>query len=255
MGHSTNFGGGSSGRGYDDYNAPDRLGRDRFGNTGFGADDRMVTRFRPNPAFDSGFGNLPVTTVESISNLFGQNEPYKALNFIERLMNPTISELMLSRGIDPGSNRVRDAYLSNNVLSAFNRPVRGNTTVYDPIQDRVFNVVDDNQEMDFLANLFNVIANPVAGSLTEIDTASLEDAMTGERGMNYRGMGGFLGDYELISDADLEEERRRSPDQGSGGSDDNLPVPPPALAGGLIPLNEDGDIPFYVLANLGLLTV
>lgn len=255
MGHSTNFGGGSSGRGYDDYNAPDRFGRDRFGNTGYGSDDTVVTRTLPNPAFDSGFGNLPVTTVESISNLFGQNEPYKALNFLERLINPTISEVMLSRGIDPGSNRVRDAYLSNNVLSAFNRPVRGNTTVFDPIQDRVFNVVNDNSEADFFGNLFNLVANPFSEAVGRIDTARLEDAMSGEPGMNYRGMSGVLGDYELISDADLEEERRRSREQGSGGSDDNIPVPPPALAGGLIPLNEDGDIPFYVLANLGLLSL
>ena len=124
------------GQTYDDYNAPDRSGRDRFGNTGYGETDVMVTQKR-GVMDPEGMGGYipPVTLLESLGNLFGENDPYKALSVIDRLLNPSLEQLMKQRDINPDSDRVRDAYLSGNVLSAFNKPVRGNTSVYDPVQN------------------------------------------------------------------------------------------------------------------------
>lgn len=151
-------------------------------------------------------------------------------------------------------NRFTDEQMlaGGNILNQLDRPVAGNTTVFSPSRGRGLEIINDNSEMDLFANALNTIANPLSGSVFNIDTARVRDPVTGEE-LNFESSSGYLGDSRIVSDAALDEERMIAERNRRQNSDDNTRTRD--NTGGLLAVNEQGDIPWYVLANAGLLAV
>lgn len=212
---------------YDDYNAPDSAGVDRFGNEG-------------HSTYGDGDGSSVVENF--MSDMFGNVRP----NVYDRF----------ALGISPG-NIVNQLNLTNtNSLDRFmnqqanpyaDGPVRGTTGVYDPMTGGVHQILDDNSGMDAIGTGMGLLS-PLTNSVGAVDTAQLAG------GLNYRNMTGYLGEPEIVSDAQIEEERRIAEQNRQDRADSNE-YTTPDYTGGLLTRNAQGDIPWWVLANAGLLAV
>ena len=146
-----------------------------------------------------------------------------------------------------------DQMLGGNILGQLSRPVSGNTTVFDPDRGRGLEIIDHNKTMDLFGNAINTLANPLTGSVFGIDTARVRDPVTGQE-LNYESSMGYLGDSRIVSDAALDQERLLAQQNRQDRSDSNQQITPDNT-GGLLATNAQGDIPWYVLANAGLLAV
>jgi len=84
------------------------------------------------------------------------------------------------------------------------------------------------------------------------DTARVRDPVTGEE-LNFESNQGWLDNSRLVSDTQLAQERldQQQRQQGQGDNTDSIDN----TGGMLATRDENGDIPWWVLANAGLLSV
>lgn len=212
---------------YDDYNAPNSAGIDRHGTGGYST-------------YGDGDGS---SVVESfMSDMFGNVRP----NVYDRLalnISPgnIVDQLNLTNtnSLDRFMNQQANAYVDG--------PVRGTTGVYDPMTGVVHQIVDDNTAMDAIGTGMGLLS-PITNAVGAVDTAQLAG------GLNYRNATGFLGEPEIVSDATIAEERRIAEQNRQDRADSNE-YTTPDYTGGLLATNAQGDIPWYVLANAGLLAI
>lgn len=205
--------------------------------------------FSPTPSNETSShvtdNGIPVTSHITNANGAWDYSQYRP-NVWDRITGNT-DDALLSR-MNPGSPE----FWSGNVLDLAKSPVMGNNSVYDPSTGSTYGVVDHNMGRDFFGNLINTIANPMPGLAHSFNSARLKDDLTGDI-MNFESHEGLLSDSRIVSDAQIEEEmRQRNLDQ-QRQSDSN---DPPDNTGGMLATRDDnGDIPWWVLANAGLLAV
>ena len=232
---------------YDDYNAVDNSGSDRFGNDNYGSrGDNDVVRI-----------NNGIPVVDRSTNQVNFNDdmfnPGYA-NFWDRLTGNTAINFL--NRFDLEDANTFDKFVRGNPLDALKGPVSGDNSVYDPRTRTGYEIVERNRARDGLMNFVNMMINPFPGALHSFDSARVRGP-NGEM-MNYESSSGLLGSSSLRSDqevADLhmqaqlraEEERMR----GSGDQTKTIDN-----TGGMLAIrDENGDIPWWVLANAGLLTL
>ena len=229
--------------GYDDYNAVDSSGSDRFGNDNYGgSDSNDVVRI-----------NNGVPVVERSTNLVDFSADMFSggmANTWDRLTGNTASRFL--NNLDFDNARTFDAFFSGNPLDAMGGPISGNSSVYDPLTRRGYEIIDHNKGMDFFANAFNTIANPFPGMVHSFDTALVRDDLTGNV-MNFESNQGYLDNSRLVSDGQLAQERLEQQQRMDGQGDQTDSID--NTGGMLATRDENGDIPWWVLANAGLLAV
>ena len=233
--------------GYDDYNAVDSSGSDRFGNDNYGgSNDNDVVRI-----------NNGIPVVDRSTNLvnFGDSmfDPGYA-NFWDRLTGNTATNFLNRFDFDDA--KTFDQFFSGNPLDAMRGPISGNNSVYDPSTRTGYEIVERNRGRAGLMTFLNMAINPFPGMLHSFDSARVRGP-NGEM-MNFESTGGLLGSSSLRSDQEVadrqmqsqlqaEEERMR----GSGDQTETIDN-----TGGMLAMrDENGDIPWWVLANAGLLTL
>ena len=199
--------------------------------------------------YDFGHG-IPVddrstNLVDFNDEMFNPGRP----NVWDRITGNTSNRFLNNMDlVDPGTF---DAFFAGNPLSAMGGPVSGDNSVYDPATGRGYEIIDHNRGMDFFGNLINTFANPAPGLAHSFDTARVRDDLTGDI-MNFESSQGLLGDSRLVSDAQLADERLKQ-QQRDGRGDQTETVD--NTGGMLATRDENGDIPWWVLANAGLLAV
>ena len=224
---------------YDDYNAVTSSGSDRFGNDNYDSSNTHI--------------NNGIPVVDRSTNLVNFNDemfnPGYA-NTWDRLTGNTASRFL--NNLDFDNAGTFDAFFSGNPLNAMSGPISGDSSVYDPMTGRGYEIIDHNKGMDLFGNLINTIANPMPGLVHNLDTARVRDDLTGNT-MNFESSQGYLGDSRLVSDAQLAQERLEQQQrmQGQGDQTDTVDN----TGGMLAQRDENGDIPWYVLANAGLLSL
>lgn len=212
---------------YDDYNAPDSAGVDRFGSGGYST-------------YGDGDGS---SVVESfMSDMFGNVRP----NVYDRFAL-NISPGNIVDQLNLTNTNSLDRFMNQQANPYSDGPVRGTVGVYDPMTGGVHQIIDDNSRMDAIGTGMGLFS-PLTNAIGAIDTAKLSG------GMNYRNATGFLGEPEIVSDAQIEEELQIAEQNRKERADSNEYVTPD-YTGGLLARNDQGDIPWYVLANAGLLAI
>ena len=194
---------------------------------------------------------IPVTDrstnfVDFSNDMFGSG----MANTWDRLTGNTANRFL--NNLDFGNARTFDAFFSGNPLDAMSGPISGNSSVYDPLTRRGYEIIDHNKGMDLFANAFNTIANPFPGMVHSFDTALVRDDLTGNV-MNFESNQGYLDNSRLVSDGQLAQERLEQQQrmEGQGDQTDSIDN----TGGMLATRDENGDIPWWVLANAGLLAV
>lgn len=228
---------------YDDYNAVDSSGRDRFGRDNYGgSNDNDVVRINNRVPVVDRSTNL----VDFSSDMFGSG----MANTWDRLTNNTADRFL--NNLDFGNARTFDAFFSGNPLNAMPGPISGDDSVYDPLTGRGYEIIDRNKTQDFFANLIGTIANPVPGLAHSFDTARVRDDLTGNV-MNFESNQGYLDSSRLLSDEALAQEQLEQQQRMAGNGDNTRSID--NTGGMLATRDENGDIPWWVLANAGLLAV
>jgi len=194
---------------------------------------------------------IPVTDrstnfVDFSNDMFGGG----MANTWDRFTGNTATNFLNNLNFDDA--RTFDAFFSGSPLDAMGGPISGDNSIYDPINRRGYNIIDHNKGMDFFANAFNTIANPMPGAVYGFDTARVRDPVTGEE-LNFESNQGWLDNSRLVSDTQLAQERldQQQRQQGQGDNTDSIDN----TGGMLATRDENGDIPWRVLANAGLLSV
>lgn len=194
---------------------------------------------------------IPVTD-RSTNFIDFTSDPFSGgmANTWDRLTGNT-SNRFLNR-MDLTDPRTFDAFFSGNPLDAFDSPMKGNSSIYDPVTRQSYAIVNDNRGMDAFANTLNTLFNPFPGLVHGFDTATARNDMTGQM-MNYQSNQGLLDQSRLVTDAQLQQEYmdERNRMQGQGDQTDTVDN----TGGMLATRDENGDIPWYVLANAGLLSL
>ena len=227
--------------GYDDYNAVDSSGRDRFGNDNYGgSNDNDVVRINNGVPVVDRSTNL----VDFSSDMFGSG----MANTWDRLTGNTANRFL--NNLDFDNARTFDAFFSGNPLDAMPGPISGNDSVYDPLTGRGYEIIDRNKTQDFFANLVNTIANPVPGLAHSFDTALVRDDLTGNV-MNFQSNQGLLDSSRLVSDGALAQEQLEQQQRLANNGDNTRTID---NTGGML-RDENGDIPWQVLVNMGLLSL
>lgn len=229
--------------GYDDYNAVDSSGSDRFGNDNYGgSDSNDVVRINNGVPVVDRSTNL----VDFSADMFSGG----MANTWDRLTGNTASRFL--NNLDFDNARTFDAFFSGNPLDAMGGPISGNSSVYDPVARRGYEIIDHNKGMDLFGNLINTIANPFPGMIHSFDTARVRDDLTGNV-MNFESNQGYLDNSRLVSDGQLAQERLEQQKRMDGQGDQTDSID--NTGGMLATRDENGDIPWWVLANAGLLAV
>lgn len=229
--------------GYDDYNAVDSSGSDRFGNDNYGgSDSNDVVRINNGVPVVDRSTNL----VDFSADMFSGG----MANTWDRLTGNTASRFL--NNLDFDNARTFDAFFSGNPLDAMSGPISGNSSVYDPVARRGYEIIDHNKGMDLFGNLINTIANPFPGMIHSFDTARVRDDLTGNV-MNFESNQGYLDNSRLVSDGQLAQERLEQQQRMDGQGDQTDSID--NTGGMLATRDENGDIPWWVLANAGLLAV
>ena len=212
---------------YDDYNAPNSAGIDRHNTGGYST-------------YGDGDGSSVVASF--MSDMFGNVRP----NVYDRLAL-NISPGNIVDQLNLTNTNSLDRFMNQQANPYAGGPVRGTTGVYDPMTGGVHQIVDDNTVMDAIGTGMGLLS-PITNAVGLVDTARLAG------GMNYRNQTGFLGRPEIVSDATIEEEQRIAAENRRNRSDSDETTTPDNT-GGLLATNAQGDIPWYVLANAGLLAI
>jgi hypothetical protein len=194
---------------------------------------------------------IPVTD-RSTNFIDFSSDPFSGgmANAWDRITGNT-SNRFLNR-MDLEDPRTFDAFFSGNPLDAFDSPMRGNDSIYDPRTRQSYGIIDDHPMRDFAVNFFNTVANPMPGLFNRFDTATVKNDLTGQQ-MNYQANQGLLSNSRLATDTELAQEYmdERNRDRGQGDQTDTIDN----TGGMLATRDENGDIPWWVLANAGLLAV
>lgn len=212
---------------YDDYNASDSAGVDRFGSSGYST-------------YGDGDGSSVVDSF--MADMFGSVRP----NVYDRLVLGISPRNIVNQANLTNTNSL-DRFMNQQANSYADFPVRGTTGVYDPMTGGVHQILDDNSSMDAVGTGMGLFS-PINNAVGAVDTAQLAG------GMNYRNATGFLGEPSIVSDAALEEERRVAELERQQRADSNE-YETPDYTGGLLTRNNQGDIPWYALVNAGLLAI
>jgi hypothetical protein len=194
---------------------------------------------------------IPVTDrstnfVDFSNDMFGSG----MANTWDRLTGNTANRFL--NNLDFDNARTFDAFFSGNPLDAMSGPISGNSSVYDPVARRGYEIIDHNKGMDLFGNLINTIANPFPGLIHSFDTARVRDDLTGNV-MNFESNQGYLDNSRLVSDGQLAQERLEQQQRMDGQGDQTDSID--NTGGMLATRDENGDIPWWVLANAGLLAV
>ena len=130
-----------------------------------------------------------------MSDMFGNVRPNVYDRFALNISPGNIVDqlnLTNTNSLDRFMNQQADPYADG--------PVRGTVGVYDPMTGGVHQIIDDNSRMDAIGTGMGLLS-PLTNAVGAVDTAQLAG------GLNYRNATGFLGEPEIVSDAQIEEER------------------------------------------------
>lgn len=196
---------------------------------------------------------IPVTErstnfIDFTSDIFGASRP----SVWDRITGNTEDRFL--NNMDLEDPRTFDAFFSGRPLDAMRGPISGNNSVYNPIDGSTWSITDRNKASDFFGNALNIMANPMYSAVGLIDTARVQNDLTGEYG-NFESTSGWLGSSRIADDETLAAERKRQEEDRIANADQNNNTRTPDNTGGLLNPDQGQDIPWWVLANAGLLAL